>query len=136
MAEIFRADYKVTIGDINYGNHLGNDRALIVFQDGRVQMLQELGYSERDIGDDTGIIMVESGVRYLREIFLHEMLQVQITVSEIKAKKFTLDYSVRRGEEHVLTGFTAFLAFNYIDRKVARIPQDFTNRIGIYCSAE
>ena len=34
---------EVRISDINYGNHMGNDRALSFFQDARISFLKQLG---------------------------------------------------------------------------------------------
>lgn len=131
MAEKFTTRYIVTIGDINYGGHLGNERALVIFHDARIRFFNSLGLSERDIGNGTGIIMVESGVRYRREIFLHEELVVSVAVPETKGKKFTLEYDVTRESDaqQVLSGFTIFLSFDYASRKVARIPSQFIEKI-------
>ncbi len=134
MTERYSAKYKVTIGDINYGGHLGNDKALVIFHDARIDFLQSLGHSESDIGDQRGIIMVESGLKYHREVFLHDELLVLIGVSELKGKKFTFEYSVHRGadEELVIGGFTVFLAFDYTTRKVAAVPEGFRAKLDRY----
>ena len=138
MTKRFKAQYRVTIGDINYGGHLGNDKALLIFQDARLHFFQSLGYSEKDIGDGRGIIMVESGVRYLREVFLHEELSVWVSVATMKGKKFILQYEVERDtdQESVLRGFTTFLAFDYGKRKVAVMPDGFREKIRPYLSAQ
>lgn len=127
----FTSRYTVTIGDINYGGHLGNDRALVVFQDARLHFLGSIEASEMDIGEECGIIMVESGVRYHREVFLHDQLTVSLWISEVRKKKFTLEYVVSResdGEE-VFSGFTSFLSFDYSNRKVANLPELFRKNI-------
>ena len=33
---MFSVNYKVTISDINYGGHMGNERALLLFQQVRI----------------------------------------------------------------------------------------------------
>lgn len=134
MADIFTSTYKVGIGDINYGGHLGNDKALVIFQDARVQFLQSIDCSEMDIGKGCGIIMVESGVRYLHEIFVHEELEISIVVSEIRPKKFVLNYVVLRksDEQKVLSGSTSFLSFNYQARKVSALPAAFKEKLQPY----
>jgi acyl-CoA thioesterase FadM len=133
MTDQFTSAYKVTIGDINYGGHLGNDKALVIFQDARLHFLKTLEASEIDIGEGCGIIMVESGVRYHREVFLHEELLVAVAVSAIQGKKFTLSYSVIRNsdETQVLSGFTSFLSFNYQRRKVAKLPTHFQQQLEV-----
>ena len=131
MTDFFTSTYKVTIGDINYGGHLGNDKALVIFQDARLHFLKTLKLSEMDIGEGCGIIMVESGVRYHREAFLHDELAVTVEVSEIRGKKFTLSYSVLRNSDNtqVLSGFTSFLSFNYQTRKVVKLPMQFKKQL-------
>ena len=48
--------YKVRIADINYGGHMGNDKALFIFHEARINFLDYFGYSEASISDDVGII--------------------------------------------------------------------------------
>lgn len=130
----FTTEYGVGIGDINYGGHMGNDRALVVFQDARIKLLRSLGSSEKDIGGNSGIIMVESAVRYIKEVFLHDNLFIDIIVSELKTKKFTLYYKVTRASDKnlVFHGSTTFLAFDYSTRKVVRLPAQFQEKIAKY----
>ena len=47
---MFIEKYKVTVGDINYGGHMGNERALVAFHQGRIAWLNSMGYSELNIG--------------------------------------------------------------------------------------
>lgn len=127
MNKSFRAPYTVTIGDINYGRHLGNDRALVIFQDARIRFLHSMGFSERDIGLGKGIVVVEVGCRYLQQVFLHEELEVLVTINVMEGKKCRLDYCVVRkndGQE-VLTGFTVMLAYDYDSRRAVELPEPF-----------
>ena len=127
MEKFFVAPYTVTIGDINYGRHLGNDRALIIFQDARIRFLANLGYTEANIGAGKGIVIVEAGCRYLRQVFLHEELEIHVAVGELEGKKCRLDYDVLRKNngEKVLTGFTVMLAYDYTSGKATQLPEPF-----------
>lgn len=130
MTKQFTAHYVVTIGDINSGGHLGNDKALVIFQDGRIRFFKSLGLSEKNIGEGKGIIIVESAVKYHREVFLHDELEINIGVAEVAGKKFTLEYSVTRQSDNVqvLSGSSVFLAFDYQSRKVVNVPEDFVEK--------
>lgn len=134
MAQQFIGHYRVTIGDINYSGHLGNDKALLIFQDARIQFFDHLGLSENDIGNGLGIIIVESAVSYLREVFLHDELSVAIGVSEVKDKKFVLQYEVTRTPdgEPVMRGSNTFLTYDYAARKVSAMPEEFNRTMSAY----
>lgn len=123
----FTTPYIVTIGDINYGRHLGNDRALVIFQEARIRFLESFGLSEGNIGEGKALVVVEAECRYLREVFLHDELEVQVTVGGVQGKKATFLFAVRRKSDgqQVLAGSTAILAFDRAERKVAELPEPF-----------
>ncbi len=129
MNTVFISTYTVTIGDINYGGHLGNERALLIFQDARIRFLESLGLSEKNIGEGAGMVVVESGCSYRRQVFLHEELEVHVEIDQLERKKFTLKYTVLRKDDgqKVLTGFTGILAYNYSLNKVVQLPSEFIN---------
>jgi acyl-CoA thioester hydrolase len=130
MANCFSTHYIVNDIDISAGVHLGNERALVIFQKGRVDFFQHIGLSDKNIGGKRGIIIVEAGVKYHREGFLHDQLIVNVAVAEIAGKKFTLNYSVMResDRQELLSGFTTCLAFDYQLRKVVEIPDVFIEK--------
>lgn len=132
MKKDFIAHYTVTIGDINYGGHLGNERALLIFQEARIRLLHSHGYSEADIGEGKGIVVVEAGCRYSKEVFLHDELELRVSFEKITSKSFTLNYSVIRlqDRQQVFSGFTTILPFDYQSRKAARLPKTFLATFG------
>ncbi len=129
----WRAPYRVGIGDINYGGHMGNDRFLTLFQEARLRFLASLGGSEREIGDGVGLTMSEAHVFYRAEVFWGEELEVRVKVSDLKEARFTLDYEVvRPGDGRVVaSGSTRMVAFDYARRRVSRIPEEFRRRLAV-----
>lgn len=125
----FIAKYTVGIGDINYGGHLGNDKALIIFHDARIQFLAHYGLSELDIGESKGIIMVDAQVKYLRQVALHDALTIEITVEVENTKKFVLHYTVKniKTKKAVISGATTMLCFDYTNQKVKQLPESFVD---------
>ena len=123
--------FEVRVGDINYGGHMGNDKALLLFQDARIKFLSSLGFSEMNIGDEAGIIMNEAHVFYRKEVFLYDKLSVTISVAEVTASSFTLQYSAVRESDNaeVLQGSTKLIAFNYRKKRIIRVPQTFLSKI-------
>jgi acyl-CoA thioesterase FadM len=125
----FIAKYTVGIGDINYGGHLGNDKALIIFHDARIQFLTHYGLSELNIGESKGIIMVDAQVKYLRQVSLHDELEVEIKIEAENLKKFVVYYLVKNANTNkdVISGETGMLCFDYADQKVKQMPETFVN---------
>jgi acyl-CoA thioester hydrolase len=130
MAKDFTAWYTVTIGDINYGRHLGNERPLLIFQQARIVYLESLGFSEGDIGQGRGLVVVEAGCRYVKEVFLHDRLAVTVCPGEVSGKKFSFIYTAIRESDQaeVFNGFTAHLALDRQIRRVVELPEEFLQR--------
>lgn len=129
MGEAFnyQTSFKVRIGDINYGGHMGNDKFLLLFHDARIQFLESLGCSEADIGDGIGLIMSEAHVNFKAEVFLGDELRVSVQITDLQKTRFKIEYLVERISDRklVATGATLMVAFDYSKRKVCKIPAAF-----------
>jgi len=125
----FTAKYTVGIGDINYGGHLGNDKALIIFHDARIQFLNYHDLSELNIGESKGIIMVDAQIKYLSQVALHDELSIEIEIEIENSKKFVVHYNVinAKSKKVVISGSTGMLCFDYADQKVKQIPESFVS---------
>lgn len=134
MKNNFSSDFIVRIGEINYGGHMGNDKALTIFHDSRIAFFNSLGFSELDIGEDTGIIISEAFIRFKKVVFLNDKLKVLISISDIEDTSFLINYSVFRLEEEkeVFTGYTKIVTYSYKDNKVVKIPKEFLEKIKLY----
>jgi acyl-CoA thioester hydrolase len=130
------ATFEIRVGDINYGGHMGNDKALLVFHDARIRFLETLGFSEKNIGGP-GIIMRDAHVSFRKEVYLHNMLTVDVGIENVSASAFEMIYTVRRivsglqsaEEEVVFTGSTGLVAFDYEKKRPVRLPEKFLGKI-------
>jgi acyl-CoA thioester hydrolase len=124
------ARIEVRVGDINYGGHMGNDKALLVFHDARIAFLESLGFSEKNIGGPA-IIMRDAHVNFRKEVFLHDTLTVDVGIDDVTTTSFNMTYTVKRESDGVVVfiGNTGLVAFDYDVRKVARLPEVFLERI-------
>ena len=124
VEKTFSGSCTIRIGDINYGGHMGNDKALLLFHDARINFLGQLGFSESNIGGP-GLIMAEAHVFFKKELFRGDEVKTFIHIENLSNISFEMYYSVMRDHEEVLSGSTKMIAFDYDKRKITKIPQAF-----------
>ena len=124
--------YTVKQEDLNYGNHVGNERALLFFQWTRESFLRQNNLSETNIGDGSGFIQVEATVQYKKQLFLDQKIEVRITKIEIKGLKIIFEYEIYTGKELAITGTATVLAYNYEEQKIKKIPTNFKEIVKKY----
>ena len=124
--------YTIKQEDLNYGNHVGNERALLFFQWTRESFLRQNNLSETNIGDGSGFIQVEATVQYKKQLFLDQKIEVRITKIEIKGLKIIFEYEIYTGKELAITGTATVLAYNYEEQKIKKIPAKFKELIEKY----
>ena len=124
--------YTIKQEDLNYGNHVGNERALLFFQWARESFLRQNNLSETNIGDESGFIQVEATVQYKKQLFLDQKIEVRITKIEIKGLKIIFEYEIYTGKELAITGTATVLAYNYEEQKIKKIPAKFKEIVKKY----
>lgn len=117
---------KVRIGDINYGNHVGNDAFVSLIHEARLQWLQQNNFSEINAGG-TGLIMADLGIEYKKEAYYGEEILIEIGTGEIARVSFELYYqlSTERNQEKVLLAKakTGMVCYNYDLKKTVSVPE-------------
>ncbi|MCQ8211441.1 thioesterase family protein [Cetobacterium somerae] len=127
---MFSIDYKVTISDINYGGHMGNERALLLFQQARIDLFKKLGLEEINIGDGIGTIQKDAHVYYKGEVYLGDSLRIIIKKLEMKKATINFIYSVeKKCGKIVLEGSTTIVSFDYKNKKVSKFPEKFLKNL-------
>ena len=124
--------YTIKQEDLNYGNHVGNERALLFFQWARESFLRQNNLSETNIGDGNGFIQVEATVQYKKQLFLDQKIEVRITKIEIKGLKIIFEYEIYSGKDLAIRGTATVLAYNYEEQKIKKIPANFKELIEKY----
>ena len=124
--------YTIKQEDLNYGNHVGNERALLFFQWTRESFLRQNNLSETNIGDGSGFIQVEATVQYKKQLFLDQKIEVRITKIEIKGLKIIFEYEIYTEKELAITGTATVLAYNYEEQKIKKIPAKFKEIVKKY----
>lgn len=128
----FETNIDVQIGDINYGNHVGNERYLLFAQETRIRFLQSIGCSEAKFGD-YGLVLTEAHVEYLHELFHGDKLHIKLSVSAPSRASFDCFYEIiaMRPSGNVTAAMikTAMVCFDYQERKVRSISQPMRQKL-------
>ncbi len=122
---LFETVLPVRISDLNYGNHLGNDRVLTLAHEARMQFLLAKGFkNEVDIANGIGFIIADSAVVYRSEAFYGDQLMVAIGASDFNKYGFDMQYLMvnRETGKEVAIVKTGMVCFNYHERKVSGVP--------------
>lgn len=128
----FTTELAVRVGDLNYGNHLGNDRVLSLAQEVRVQWLRSHGLSELDVGG-AGIILADAAVIYRAEGRLGMVLRGDLGVGEVRTRGVELVHrftELATGQE-IARVRTGVLCFDYGARKVVHLTAALRAALGV-----
>lgn len=118
---LFTTTIPIRVGDLNYGNHVGNDSILSIIHEARMQFLHTNGYIETDIAG-IGLIMADVMIAYKGESFYGDILTVNLYAEEMTAHSFDLLYHLsasRHGKQvDIAHAKTGMVCFDYKDRKI------------------
>lgn len=133
---MFKFKYVIKDEDINYGGHVGNERALLFFQFSRMEFFKSLGLDEINIGDAVGVIQKNAFVEYNKQLFLGDEITINITDIEFAKSNFNVKYEVFKEDTLVINGSTMLVCFDYSSHRIKRIPKSFIETIENLKSAE
>ena len=122
----FTTEIPIRISDINYGGHLGNDSVLSIIHEARVRFLMDKGYSEFDV-EGVGIIMTDTAIVFKSEAFYGESVRIQVGLKDFSKYGCDLYYMIRERESgrEVAHAKTGIAFFNYQERKLSSVPENF-----------
>jgi len=119
---------RVRIGDINYGNHVGNDAFVAIIHEARIQWLEQNNFTELDIGG-AGLIMSDLEVEFKKEGLYGDIIEVELSLGELSKVGFDIYYQLvtyRKEEKIILVkAKTGMVCYDYTNKKVAAVPELF-----------
>jgi acyl-CoA thioester hydrolase len=126
---LYETTLDIRITDINYGGHLGNDRALSLLHEARVRFLRHYQFSELNIGG-VGITMADAVIVFKSESFAGETLTISIALDEPTPHSVAMFYKAVEKEtrREVLRAKTGIVFFDYTQKKIASMPVVFREK--------
>lgn len=126
----FSTEITLSIRDINYGGHMGNEVVLSLAHEARIRYLASLGFSELDVAG-VGMIMSDAAVVYQAEAFRGDVLRVELGAGDFSRCACDLFYRMTRlaDQKPIALVKTGIVFFNYAERKVENIPTAFLEKV-------
>lgn len=128
----FSTELPIRVADLNYGNHLGNDRVLSLAQEVRVAWLRGHGLGELDVGG-AGLILSDAAVVYRAEGRLGMVLQADLGLGEVRTRSVELVHrftDLASGQE-IARARTGVLCFDYAARRVVHLTPALRKALGV-----
>lgn len=117
----FSTQLEVRVGDLNYGNHLGNDQVLGLIHEARRRYLRSRGADE--IGTDgIGFVVGDAAVVYRAQAFYGDTLTLEVAVGELQSRGCAFFYKVRKSDTVVAEARTGMVCFDFRSQKAISIP--------------
>jgi len=121
----FQCKIPIRINDINYGGHVGNDRILLFAHEARIQFLNQLGYSELELGG-TALLLTRATIEIRKELFFGDTLWVSVEALNFTSKGFDLIYKMERERQNeyelVAAAITNMVCYDYKNKKTDSLP--------------
>lgn len=126
----FKTVLDVRVTEINYGNHVGNDRMVSLLHEARLRYLRSLGFGEFNIGG-LGLMVTDLVVEFKSESFVGENLLFEVGLTDFNKYGCDFIYKVSCADEGRLVTLakTGIVFFDYDERKIARVPKVFTDLV-------
>lgn len=121
----FSTELTVRVGDLNYGNHVGNDNVLNLMHEARLQYYRKLGFKdELTFEGSIGQVISDAAIVYKSEAFYGDVLICQLAAADFNKYGFDMMYLLtnKSSGKEVARGKTGIVCFDYDKRKIAVIP--------------
>lgn len=119
---LFSTTIAVRITDLNYGNHLANDKVLSILHEARMQFFQHYGYSELDFAG-VSVIMGDIAIEYKNQAFYGDQLLIEISVQDFSRVSFDIVYKISTKDKLIAKAKTGIVTFDYKNNKVVEVPE-------------
>jgi|SRR5579859_3236991 len=119
----YAVELEVRVGDLNYGNHLGNDAVLGLIHEARRRYIRSLGSDE--IGaNETGFVVADSAVVYRAQAFYADRLRIEVAAGDFGSRSCAFFFRVSNAADGrvVAEARTGMVSFDFKAQKAMTIP--------------
>ena len=123
---LFSTTLTVRVADLNYGNHIANERVLAYAQEARVRYFKSIDASELNFFG-TSMIQGDAAIVYQSEGFLGDLIAIELGVMDVSNSSFDIVCQMynRTTDKPLAKVKARIVCFDYDNRKVCPVPQAF-----------
>lgn len=127
----FVCQMTIRVTDLNYANHLANDRLLGMLHEARYQYFQHHGYSEMDI-EGVGTIQGDCAIVFKQEGRYGQDILIYVGVGDYSRVSFDMFYRLVNKESGkvIAEAKTGIICFDYHARQVKSVPDALKESFG------
>lgn len=124
----YSTEMEIRVSDINYGNHMGNERFLAFAHEARIRFLENYGLTELDFGG-AALIQADAAITYKGEGHLGDVVQIELAAQQTGNSSFNVFYKfTNRSKGRLMAELrTAIICFDYEIGKAIKIPETAVN---------
>lgn len=119
----FSTELDVRVGDLNYGNHLGNDAVLTLIHEARRRFLNSLDIEEIGV-DGIGFVIADAAVVYRAQAFYGDRLRIEVAAGDFSSRGCDFYYRVSHVTDArvVAKARTGMVCFDFRAQKTMVFP--------------
>jgi len=120
---LYTEKIRIRSDDMNYRNHLGHDTLIVILNSVRMRFFQSYGIDEADV-DGFGLIITDLGVVYKSEVFVGDVLVIDVAMADVAQKGCSLLFRVYKENPSMPVAMVnvGICFFDYRDRKTVPLP--------------
>ena len=119
--------YRVIYGDCDSMAIVYYSNYLKLFEMGRTELLRELGTTYREV-EESGFFLpaTEAYLKYIKPALYDDLLKIETMIGFVKRASSRFDYTIYRGEDIIVQGYTIHACLNR-ENRIVRFPDFLLN---------
>ena len=120
--------YRVIYGDCDSMAIVYYSHYLMLFEIGRTELLRDMGLTYREV-EEKGFFLptTEAYLKYLKPALYDDLLTVETTIGFVRRASSRFDYTISRGSEILVKGYTVHACLDS-ENRIVRFP-DFLHSL-------
>lgn len=128
---LWAANRTIAASDINYANHMGNERILVWADEIRTSFLNGIGWDEKSFQEGAGVIVANHTIVYQSEGFLDDEVLIEVGIDNLTEYSFDIVIRTKKSDSgrNMVVLRTGVVCFNYQKREIQSIPEQFLQKL-------